>query len=370
MSRFYYLDRLRVLLTMLVIFHHSAIAFGALGGWYYVSPNSTSGIIQMILSAFMAIDQAYFMSFFFFISALLMPDSFDRKGMGPFLKDRWIRLGIPLAMYVLLLHPTLIYLIHQYLDKPTGSWIQFVWLIVSNYAGSGPMWFVLTLLLFETVYALYRHFSKRSGQRKNGPLPNGSTILLFILGSGFLAFGIRLFYPVGKSFFDLQFGYFVLYTGMYLAGILANRNQWLERLTLKQARPWFVVALCVIPVLIGMIAMNQTPKEINAFSGGVNILALTYALWEPFICVGFCFFLLMYFKKRFNQPGRFVLSLSLDSYTAYIVHPFGVVGATFLAEQINIPPAARLVLVLVMSIPGSFLFARLIRLIPGVKRVV
>ena len=34
-----YLDKLRVFLTCLVIFHHTAIAFGASGGWYYKSPD-------------------------------------------------------------------------------------------------------------------------------------------------------------------------------------------------------------------------------------------------------------------------------------------------------------------------------------------
>jgi hypothetical protein len=55
--RAYYLDRIRIFLTILVIFHHTAIAFGASGGWYYISPESASGSAQMLLSFFMTIDQ-------------------------------------------------------------------------------------------------------------------------------------------------------------------------------------------------------------------------------------------------------------------------------------------------------------------------
>ncbi|MBN1924952.1 MAG: acyltransferase family protein [Prolixibacteraceae bacterium] len=370
MNRAYYIDRLRIILTMLVIFHHSAIAFGASGGWYYVTPNATNGITQMILTIFMAIDQAYFMSFFFFISALFMQGSFDRKGLGKFLKDRWIRLGIPLAVYTLLLHPTLVFSIFKYLDKPTGTWSHFVWVINSQHMGPGPMWFVLTLLIFETLYALYRFFSKhRIVDKKERRLPEWWQIAIFILGAGILAFCIRLVYPVGKSFFGLQFGYFILYVAMYITGIVASRNNWLERLTLKKAKPWFFVALFTIPLLIGIVALSSSPEKMNAFSGGINIQAMFYALWEPFICVGLCYFLLMYFKKHLNQPNRFVLSLSLDSYTAYIIHPFFVVGATFLSERIALPPLLRLIFVLALAIPGTFIVARLIRNIPGVKRI-
>ena len=45
-----YLDKLRVFLTCLVIFHHTAIAFGASGGWYYKSPDLWSGWSERLMS--------------------------------------------------------------------------------------------------------------------------------------------------------------------------------------------------------------------------------------------------------------------------------------------------------------------------------
>ena len=68
-----YLDKLRVFLTCLVIFHQTAIAFGASGGWYYKSPDLWSGWSERLMSLVMGIDQSYFMALFFFISAWLMP---------------------------------------------------------------------------------------------------------------------------------------------------------------------------------------------------------------------------------------------------------------------------------------------------------
>jgi glucans biosynthesis protein C len=153
MERAYYIDRLRIVLIVLVFFHHSAIAFGAAGGWYYVTPNAITGYVKIILSVFTAVDQAYFMSLFFFISALLMPVSFDHKGFRKFMKDRLVRLGIPLAIYTLLINPTLVFAIHKYQGKTSESWLDFVWMIDTQRPGPGPMWFVLSLLILETVYA-------------------------------------------------------------------------------------------------------------------------------------------------------------------------------------------------------------------------
>jgi glucans biosynthesis protein C len=324
----------------------------------------------MILSLFMAIDQAFFMSLFFFISALLMPTSFDKKGFGKFMNDRLVRLGIPLVIYTLLIHPTLVYGIHKYLGKATGSWLHFIWIIDTKYAEPGPMWFVLTLLIFEVVYALYRYFLYRKVEAKTEKrLPSVLSIILFIVVTGALAFKIRLFYPTGKNFFGLQFGYFVLYIAMYLLGIIANRNKWTERFTLRQSRPWFIASLVAVPVIVVALAFSKSPGAMKDFSGGMNLRALTYALWEPVICVGFCFFLLMFFKKHLNKPNKFVLASSLDSYTAYIIHPLFVVGFTFLSEQIVMPPLARLAFVLVLGVPTCFFIARLIRKIPGIKKV-
>lgn len=370
MKRAYYIDRLRILLITLVIFHHSAIAFGASGGWYYITPDAATGAAQRILSLFMGIDQAFFMSLFFFISALLMPASFDRKGFGRFMKDRLVRLGIPLAVYTLLIHPTLKFAIGRYLGTTSEPWFDFVWIVDTRYPAPGPMWFVLTLLIFETVYALYRLSSKRNAEAKpEGEIPSARKIILFITGTGLLAFGIRLFYPIGNNFFGLQFGYFVLYIAMYVLGIVADRGNWLERFTLRQARPWFIASLLAIPAFECAVLSSKAPGVMKAFAGGMNLRALVYAMWEPVICVGFCFFLLTFFKKYLNTPGKLMSVLSADSYTVYIIHPLIVVGFTILSEQAALPPLARLALVLASGIPTCFLAAHLIRTLPGVKSV-
>lgn len=145
--RYHYLDKLRVFLTCVVIFHHTAIAFGASGGWYYKSSELWKGWSQALMSLVMGIDQSYFMALFFFISALLMPASYERKGVFAFLKDRAIRLGIPLLIYIFFLNPAIVGLVGE-LRGVAVDWGRLFW----HYHTPGPMWFVLTLIVFELLY--------------------------------------------------------------------------------------------------------------------------------------------------------------------------------------------------------------------------
>ncbi len=65
-----YLDNLRVYLTILVIFHHAAVTYGAPGSWYY-SETLTGGLVPgILLTLFVSTNQSFFMGLFFFFVGL------------------------------------------------------------------------------------------------------------------------------------------------------------------------------------------------------------------------------------------------------------------------------------------------------------
>jgi hypothetical protein len=70
-----------------------------------------------------------------------VPGSYDRKGAGRFLKDRLIRLGIPLAIYSWIIDPLLGYVRDVWLEGPR----MFYWSdLVGHFwdgslIGSGPL---------------------------------------------------------------------------------------------------------------------------------------------------------------------------------------------------------------------------------------
>jgi glucan biosynthesis protein C len=56
------------------------------------------------MTLFVAINQAFFMGFFFTLSSYFRPGSLDRRGAGRYLTDRLKRLGIPMLFYALVLN--------------------------------------------------------------------------------------------------------------------------------------------------------------------------------------------------------------------------------------------------------------------------
>ncbi|AHE67017.1 hypothetical protein Loa_01465 [Legionella oakridgensis ATCC 33761 = DSM 21215] len=73
MARLNYLDHLKWALIILVLAHHVDIAFGGLGGWYYIVPQRSSSASSYWLTFFLAINQSFFMGFFFLFQHFLPP---------------------------------------------------------------------------------------------------------------------------------------------------------------------------------------------------------------------------------------------------------------------------------------------------------
>ena len=98
-SRLLFIDNLRTGLITLVVLHHVALVYGAFAPFYYVEPPTNDPLAFQVLLVFGLINQSWFMGALFLLSGYFTPGSFDRKGPGSFLKDRLLRLGIPLIVF-------------------------------------------------------------------------------------------------------------------------------------------------------------------------------------------------------------------------------------------------------------------------------
>ena len=78
MKRLYYLDYLKVALTVLVVFHHAAIPYSPGREWAY----TTSHPEEMMpwIWHFLSTNASFFMGLFFLISGYFVPRSFDSQG--------------------------------------------------------------------------------------------------------------------------------------------------------------------------------------------------------------------------------------------------------------------------------------------------
>ena len=108
-TRLLFIDNLRVLLICGVVVEHLAVTYGGVGSWYYHDP-ATTLLTAILLTILTGIGIATGMGSFFLIAGYFTPGSYDRKGAASFLRDRLVRLGIPLLLYDLLLDPLVVYI--------------------------------------------------------------------------------------------------------------------------------------------------------------------------------------------------------------------------------------------------------------------
>jgi glucans biosynthesis protein C len=368
-KRLYYLDHLRVILTVLVLLHHTAITYGADGSWVYedVEPTNGLSITAIILTLFTAINQSFFMGLFFFLSGYFTLPSYERKGAGVFLKDRLIRLGIPLIFYTFLIGPFIQYIVGFKNRYSFGIYYRKEILTFQS-INIGPLWFIEALLIFSILYIMYRKFFSSCHNTKRS-FPSNKSLFYTAVGLGVSAFFIRLFWPTGEGVLGLQFGYFASYIVLFIAGTIAYHQNWLDQLRLKTVKRWGWISVITIPILpIALIATGALEGTMNV-SGGWSFQAFVYAMWEPFVCIGICLWLLSMFKTRHNVTKKMWRTLSGSAYTLYIIHPLVLVSISLYLHQFDIPDLLKFLIVAVTGPVSGFVLSAWICKIPGIKRI-
>ncbi|WDF76287.1 acyltransferase [Mucilaginibacter sp. AW1-7] len=367
-----YVDNLKVVLTVLVIMHHAFITYGAPGGWYLTEKTTLkAALIPMTL--FVATNQAFFMGFFFFLSAYFTESSYNKKGTLKFLGDRLKRLGIPLIFYSFILSPVLSYLVYRFAQGNNITYLQFLsgfhpWI---NF---GVLWFVAALLLFSVLYVVVRFwFDKKPGVVNPMP-PGGRKIILFTAALALASYFVRWVFPVGWILkpVGFQLGHFAQYVALFALGIIASRGRWLNNVNYQLGKSFAIVALAMIvvlfPVLYAVVTITQSPIE--TLNGHGSWQSLMYAFWEQFTGIFIIVALLGIARQRWNNQSVFFKKLSRLTFCVYIFHPLVLISLSVLLKPWAVDPAFKLLVVAPGAVVGSFLLAAVLVKVPGVKAIV
>lgn len=350
----YYLDNVKIFLTLLVIFFHTSSAYGAEGGWYYIEI-SNELLSKDILTLINALCQSFFMGLFFFISAYFSPDSYDRKGFYLFIKGRTIKLLLPALFYFFFLNPLCIKLVQKetYIDS----------------LGFYNMWFIMALFYFSLVYGILRktEFLKEISIS----FPNKKKIFGFIIVMGLLNYIVRFFFPTNEMFIhDFSLGYFPQYILLFILGIIANRNKWLDQINKSTVDLYFSISLVsIITMPIVFSFHNMYSNDLSSFYGGLTIQALYYALWEPFTCVGIILKILYVFKNKLNYSTNILTTLSRTTYSIYIIHAPIIVILQLLFIDLQISILLKVTIVVILTSIISMVLSLILLKIPFLKKV-
>ena len=368
--RLLYIDNIRILLICLVIATHCSITYGGPGSWYFTDTgNGTT--TPFILSVIDLLNQSFFMGFFVLVSAYFVVGSFQRKGRNLFTRDRLVRLGIPLLVWVLFINPLILLIILNgtgTLPMPPASLLNPL-----TGVGLGPMWFVFFLLVATFVYLLWTRVCRpdQSGNLKPHPFPGFASIFALGILLGMVTAVVRIFLPIGSMWlFGFQLPFFPQYIAAFIIGIYAAQNNWFDDIPSRVGKTCAIAALLLVavqPVFVYLI--RNSPSGLSQVTGGLHLQAVFFALWEQMAGVMIITGLLFIFSRWFSTQGSVARAMAGDSYTVYIIHPVILILLAIALAGFALPPLAKFAVVLPLAICSSFLLSHLIRAIPGVKRV-
>jgi glucan biosynthesis protein C len=378
-TRLFFVDNLRILLTVVVVLHHLAIVYGASGDFPYKEARPDE-LASIVLSLFTAVNAPYFMGFFFMISGYFVPGSYDRKGMGLFLKDRLLRLGIPVLFYIMVIHPLLGYALAATVRGGAGPFWGYFVRHVSGYSdyglGVGPMWFVVVLLIFTILYGLWRQLAKPTTNPPQGDskAPGNVAIAVFALGLGLVTWIVRIWYPIDRwvtiLLMPVEIAHLPQYIILFVIGIIAYRRNWFVGISDAVGKVWLGIAIvCIVLLPIIFVAGGVMEGKVDLFKGGVQWQAVVTAFWEAFLCMGMVVGLLVLFRKRFNQQGTLAKAMSASAYTVYIIHQPVLIFLGLALSGIRLPHLLKFALVAPVAVALCFLLSNYIRKLPLARSI-
>lgn len=366
-SRLAYIDNLRALMIIFVVMLHTAVTYSGFGSWYYVENKSVDFVSTLFFGLFQSFTQAYFMSLLFLIAGYFAAGNLDAKGTGRFVAGRLFRLGIPIIIYVFIIHPVCVMISHPEVNI-ADYYIQGI-LSVDFISWTGPLWFALALLIFTLVYVLTRKISNSINLYYKFEI-NIKNVLLLVFLITIAAFAIRTVFPIGTDVINLQFSFFSAYVIMFAVGIMSCRYGIIDRIDYSTGKSWFSASFVIGLPLWFLIMLFGGPVEgIFLINGGLSWQAFAYALWESFFCVTIIIGLIGIFKYRYNTQNSFQKFLSDNAFGVFVFHAPILIGISILFKGLAFYPVLKFIFISIIAVSASFIFSYSIRRIGFLRRI-
>jgi hypothetical protein len=366
-----WLDNLKVLLITLIIAIHGVLSYtGTLEVWTYtefrevtLSP-VTEGVLFVLVAPF-----GFFMiALLFLVAGLLTPGSIERKGLRRFVGDRLLRLGIPFAVFVLVLEPTLTYALEHPLGDAPGSYAE-EYLGAENVLDTGPLWFVGVLLIFSLVYAAWR--ALRPGTPGTGPPITFRGLLLVVVLVALASFAVRLVYPYGSEagVSDLNQWEWPACAAAFGLGIVASRQGWLTQVPDRLRRPCRTLTLTALAAMGILLLLAGATDHVEDGGGGWSPWAVAFTVFEAPLTICGPVWLLAVARERLDRRYRGDTVLTRTCYGAFIVQGFVLIGLAAVLRPVPAPAEVKALVVATGGVIGSFALAWLLLRLPGLRRV-
>jgi glucan biosynthesis protein C len=376
------IDYLRTTLTLMVLAHHSSLAYTS---WAYFDPKhtsrSTAPVVDPMRWAFFDyaenFNDVFFMSLMFCVSGLFVYGAVRRHGVAGFARDRMLRLGAPFAFAVLVLMP-IAYYASWLLAGHRSGFADFYGTLARNGFAAGPPWFIWVLLAFDLVIALLLGPARSWAARASGGLdwlkdyPFVAYSGMFVLSTAvylplLAGYGFGTWTTLGRTPLAFQVARIGLYALWFLFGVVLGAEGLEDGLLSREgglARRW--------PVWIGgcIVAYNALwfiPRWVVHTANG-QVGALEAVLWVA-SCVASCFGFLALFRGVEWKPQGWMTSLSRSAYIMYLVHYVFVLWIQKLLLGVGIHAGLKFGVVFLGTVMLSWLTAQALLRVPSLKAI-
>ena len=371
------IDYLRAFVTLLVLAHHSSLAYTTFAHFDTANfLNSTAPIVDSQRWGFLDyaenFNDVFFMSLMFFISGLFVWPTLRSRGIGTFLRDRLVRLGIPFLVGAAIVMPLAYYpswLAAGQHPGYLGYWLDFL----KNGWSPGPLWFIWLLLLFDLIacgiFLLLRRRKRRFVARSGWRAFLILFVVCFFAYVPLLArFGFGTWIPFFIPPLYFQLPRILLYLTWFFAGVLIGSNGIRSGFMAEGsafARHWPLwIAGCVVAYNL----LWFVPGGIENAYGSKELRDLSYVIFWVLSCCASCFGFVAVFRGALTRR-KWMDSVARAAYVMYIVHYVYVNWTQYFLLGVTVFAGIKFAVTFVVVAGASWVTARLLLKVPVLRSV-
>lgn len=384
-GRILWIDYLRSFITILVIAHHSSLAYTTfaqssdqaymLSSAPIVDKNRWIG-----LDIFENFNDVFFMALMFFIGGIFIVAGLEKKGSGPFIRDRFYRLFVPFLITVSTAMLLAYYPAFHSMRPEAGIYAFLKDFFITERWPPGPPWFIWVLFLFNLLIALSGKtailFIKKGGvfiqTLRDRPF---KLVIIFIVITWLLyvpaswIFGAYTWTGFGPLVFQksrllLYFSFFILgsMTGSQDAetGLFSKDGKFVKRWPV-----WLAGCIFFYALLTGIhfiFPHGTGPKGLGEWGDKITHSTI-YILSTCFSSLAF----LTLFRKWITRSGKIWNSLCDNAYCMYLIHYIFVIWCQYILMEMDFPAIIKFGITFIFSAGASWMFSIQLRKIPIIK---
>lgn len=352
----HYIDWVRVLAFLLLIFFHCAMPFVD-HPWEIKNQETSKGLSRLIWWL-----HQWRLPLLFFISGVGIHFSLNKRSVAKFTGERFVRLFIPLLFAMFFTIPLQVYFEFLQRGKISVSYVDFypsVWEFIPYPDGSltwSHMWFVVYLFVFcmllIPVFALFKIPFLKSWKLKLADIfSTPFLIFLFFIPLAILHFTFYIDYPEQGSLLDDWFLFLFSITLLIYGYFLGGSDRFWD--TCAKYRFYFlgISILCILYLFKQYWWTMDLPQKQDQRLYVFGILNSVH-IWSFILAI------LGFARTYLNFTNNFLRQANQAVYPFYILHQTLIVSFGFYITQWDLPIGFKLPVLIVLTFISLFLIYR------------